>query len=126
MAEALGASDIIVLTEPSISNDSFQIVDTKRSYRDDLLKQMEIRGDIFDIIINTNNDCVQDKDLNKFVIPNGLIYSTLPPELVSDSCGFVTKLFLKWYIFARCFLQVSDLIRDLLVENWMNLILTVL
>lgn len=109
VAKALGAADIIMLTEPSAVNNIFHVDNSHdSSSHDNLLKQLELRGDSFDVIFITNKNYTQNTDLTKFVNPNGLMFSTLPPALMSDSCGFITRFLLKWAISIRFLLQVSN------------------
>lgn len=106
--KALGASDIIVLTESSVTNDSFHMAHGNNSVKSDLQNQLGLKNKKFDVILVTNTDCVQREDLNQFISPDGLMFSTLPPVLVSDSCGVISTFLLKWYISARCTFKVSD------------------
>lgn len=107
VAKALGASDIIVLNQSIELNDPFHTTNVKSSLRDELIKQLELKEDIYDVVVITTRDCVQEKDLMQFISPNGVIYSTLPSVLLSDSCGFITTYILKWCISARFLLQVG-------------------
>lgn len=105
VAKALGASEILVLTE------TFGSSYNTNSFRNDLIDQLKLKWHFFDLIVITNKNSVPEKDLIKFLNDNGRVLSALPSVLVSDSCGFITRFFLKWYISTRFFLQVSNIYR---------------
>lgn len=107
MAKALGASDVIVLTDPLIINDVIHEVHEKGINQNALINELELKGDIFDLIIITSKTCVQIEELHKFLNPSGSIYFTFPPGLISDSFGFIPKFFFRWYLLIRYLLQVS-------------------
>lgn len=107
VAKALGASNIIVMNQSNEINDTFYTANEKSSLRDDLVKQLEIKGEIYDAAVITTKDCVHEKDLIQFISPTGVIYSTVPPVLASDSAGFISTYILKWCIFTKLLLQVS-------------------
>ncbi|KAJ8931594.1 hypothetical protein NQ314_015456 [Rhamnusium bicolor] len=110
VVKALGASDIIIMSEPSnLNNKSFVDTETENEVLyNALLKELELRGNLYDVIIITNNDCnVNADDLSKFCMPNGTVISTLPPFLASDSCGPFSRLILALYIKLKYKIQVS-------------------
>lgn len=109
VAKALGASEILVLTETFDSSYNTNSVNEKNSFRNDLIDQLKLKCHFFDLIVITNKNSIPEKDLIKFLNDNGRVLSALPSVLVSDSCGFITRFFLKWYISTRFFLQVSNI-----------------
>lgn len=104
MVKALGASEIIILTEQLSENDRKRI---ERECRDFILKALENQDDRFDVIINTVLDTKITKDLSKYLKEGGSTISTLPPKLQSDSCGIFSKYLLYWYIWLQYKLEVS-------------------
>lgn len=108
VAKALGAFNIIVLSDPPVTNNSFHKSDERSSYKNDLINQLELNAQTFDIVIITNREGIEGKDLTKFLKQSGSIYTTVPPPLLSDSCGFITKILLKWYTSTIILLKVSE------------------
>ncbi|KAJ8975536.1 hypothetical protein NQ317_003878, partial [Molorchus minor] len=107
VVQALGASDIIILSESSINNKPF-LEPEKSEYTEalrNLLTELEMRGTSYDVIIKTSNNYVRDQDLSKYCKQDGTIISTLPHPLSSDSCGFINKIALSLFIKVKYELQ---------------------
>ncbi|KAJ8925282.1 hypothetical protein NQ315_009110 [Exocentrus adspersus] len=105
VVKALGAADIIILSEstsPSDNKSSLEI-EEKNVLQNLLLKELELRGNIFDVIIKTSYDCNASLDqLNQFCNTDGRIISTLPPIPSWDSCGVFNRMLLSLYINLKC------------------------
>lgn len=117
VVKALGASEIIILSEPvNPNNNSLVETEEQKLVQNALLKELELRAITFDVIIKTSyNRDVDSENLKKFCNPGGAVISTLPPVLSSDSYGFFRRSLLTLYINLKCRLQVSDF---LLVLNF--------
>ncbi|XP_074037321.1 reticulon-4-interacting protein 1, mitochondrial isoform X2 [Leptinotarsa decemlineata] len=106
VVKALGASDMIVLTEMDTPNETtFSEID-RLEQNNAYLKELKTRGDFFDVIIKTGVECDLDNhDLSNFLKTDGTIISTLPPALTSDSYGVFRRLLLSFYINLKYKLQ---------------------
>ncbi|VEN53884.1 unnamed protein product [Callosobruchus maculatus] len=99
VVKALGAADIIVLEESEAINDTFVEDDGPQMSIPSLIKQLEVKNELYDVIIKTNDECdLENKHFSKFLKTDGTIISTLPPALSSDSCGAGSGFILSWYI----------------------------
>ncbi|XP_050296293.1 reticulon-4-interacting protein 1, mitochondrial-like isoform X2 [Anthonomus grandis grandis] len=104
VAKALGATDIITIDDSHYVRDVHE-KDPQEIREGDqklLLKELEVRGETFDVIVLTRNDCV---DLSGFCTKNGRILCTAPEELLSDSCGFFSRLLLTGYVKLKIVIQ---------------------
>ncbi|CAH1977572.1 unnamed protein product [Acanthoscelides obtectus] len=103
VVKALGATDVIILEEPeSINETSFAEGDSPQKTNPSLIKQLEVKDELYDIIIMTNHECdFENKHFSKFLKTDGTIISTLPPPLLSDSCGGSSRFLLSLYIKLR-------------------------
>nr|CAI5828998.1 unnamed protein product [Callosobruchus analis] len=100
VVKALGAADIIVVEESEAINEtSFVEGNGPEMSIPSLIKQLEVKDELYDVIIKTNNECdLENKHFSKFLKTDGTIISTLPPALSSDSCGAGGGFILSWYI----------------------------
>lgn len=112
VVKALGASDIIILSEPTNpNNNSLLESEDQRLVENALLKELDLRNNVYDVIIKTSYECnLAVKDLEKFCAFDGTVISTLPPVLSSDSYGFFKRMLLTMYISLKCRLQVSEFV----------------
>ncbi|XP_066154615.1 reticulon-4-interacting protein 1 homolog, mitochondrial-like isoform X2 [Euwallacea fornicatus] len=99
VAKALGATEIISVddekTVGDTTNENDKTVDPWKS----LVKELQIKGDKFDFIVITRNREGYDwSQLHQFCSKNGKILTTIPQELLSDSYGFFSALFLAGYV----------------------------
>nr|CAH7720843.1 unnamed protein product [Callosobruchus chinensis] len=100
VVKALGAADIIVLEESEAINEtSFAEGDGPQMSIPSLIKQLEAKNELYDVIIKTNNECdLENKHFSKFLKTDGTIISTLPAALSSDCFGTGSGFILSWYI----------------------------
>nr|CAI5828999.1 unnamed protein product [Callosobruchus analis] len=99
VVKALGAADIIVVEESEAINETSFVEDGPEMSIPSLIKQLEVKDELYDVIIKTNNECdLENKHFSKFLKTDGTIISTLPPALSSDSCGAGGGFILSWYI----------------------------
>ncbi|XP_018563408.1 reticulon-4-interacting protein 1 homolog, mitochondrial-like [Anoplophora glabripennis] len=107
VVKALGASDIIILAEPTNPNNNSSLENEERILVENaLLKELDLRGNVYDAIIKTSYECnVIINDFKKFCVSDGAVVSTLPPILSSDSYGFLKRMLLTLYINLKCRLQ---------------------
>lgn len=97
VAKALGAEEIVVISDLSPSSEGTSSPDSEIDSRL-LFKELELLGPIFDAIIDTQNSILSSNYLKKLLVENGVFVSTLPPPLSSDSFGFIGQLFLSSYV----------------------------
>lgn len=99
VAKALGASEIISIDDP-LSDDDKSCGDheEKPTISKSLLKELQLHEEPFDIIVVTRNQDLDWDELSKFCTENGSVLSTVPEVLISDSCGFFSRLILTGYI----------------------------
>lgn len=106
VAKALGAHDIISMDDPFLAHynkggdhiDEFVISKS-------LLKELELKGQKYDFIILTRNEHLDWDELSVYSTDDGIILSTVPEKLLSDSCGFFSRLILAGYIRLKIILQ---------------------
>ncbi|XP_066249497.1 reticulon-4-interacting protein 1, mitochondrial-like [Euwallacea similis] len=114
VAKALGATEILYVDDEKAIGDATdendKIIDPYKS----LLKELQVRGDRFDFIVITRNHEGYDwSQLYQFCSKNGKVLTTVPEELLSDSCGFFSALLLTGYVrLKHLFGRVLDLPTD--------------
>lgn len=99
IAKALGAHEIITIDD----------IDEEKNYTVDnheLFKQLEGRGELFDVIITTQ--CIGLDNFKQFCKEDGQLISTFPKTLPSDEFGFLNKSFLAQHI------EFKYLIKDII------------
>ncbi|KAJ8948122.1 hypothetical protein NQ318_008475 [Aromia moschata] len=108
VVKALGASEIITSSETPLNSPFLETtkLESEHISNNGLLKELEVRGDIYDVIIQTDNSMSLEA-LSKYCKQSGAIISTLPPPLASDSCGFFSEIILSLYVQLKYELQAS-------------------
>lgn len=108
VVHALGAADAIVIPEDFTPSDKFDSEINVQEQNEVILKELENRGDSFDVIIQTERYFeLTNKELSQFLKIDGTIFSTLPPEIESDSNGTFSNFLLWLYVNLRYKLQVK-------------------
>ncbi|XP_076268886.1 NAD(P)H oxidoreductase RTN4IP1, mitochondrial-like isoform X2 [Rhynchophorus ferrugineus] len=97
VAEALGANEVITVEDPE--NAASEINSNNMKSNKNLLKQLEHINKQFDFIILTKNESADD--FKTFCTKEGQILSTYPPQLASDSLGYLTSLLFTSYIYLK-------------------------
>ncbi|XP_060536623.1 uncharacterized protein LOC132708352 isoform X1 [Cylas formicarius] len=113
VAKALGAADIITLDtlEEFRSKIFLEHEYENNEHSNDqvdlimLIKELELRGQQYDVIILTRNDRFNWKHLTRFCKKEKSIFSSLPPDLLSDSCGIIGRNLLSLYIKTKMIMQ---------------------
>ncbi|CAH0551046.1 unnamed protein product [Brassicogethes aeneus] len=98
VAKALGATDIIILSDDN-ENESERLLPNA------LFKELEVRNTLYDVIINTKECSLTEKQLQLFCTKDGVMVTSLPPKLASDSNGFFGNIALGGYIRMRYYIM---------------------
>lgn len=120
VAQALGAEDIVTLPDCSSSIDSNLNVDDKELLKNVLVKELELKGAPFDVVIITRECNLGVSEFQSLLAHNGIILSTIPPEFLTDLAGFPLNGFLSLYIRLRYILMVCTFSIIKLINNLIN------
>lgn len=106
VAKALGANEVIVIPENQTAKNKADLNNHSQPNDDVVVKELELL-DTFDVIFITKDCQCKEEDLRKLCSENGTISKTLPPNLASDSYGFLMRFIFGLYVRCKCGLQVS-------------------
>ncbi|ENN72746.1 hypothetical protein YQE_10551, partial [Dendroctonus ponderosae] len=99
VAKALGAREVISIDAPSLSDeDHVEEFSDAENFSKTVLKELQLKGEIFDFIIVTRNENLNWESLRNFCAGEGKLLSTLPEKLSSDSYGFLARFIFSTYI----------------------------
>lgn len=99
VAKALGATDLILLSETDAKIEQIGNV---------IKKELKLKNS-FEAIINTLDCNLNSKDFKEFCTEEDAIICTLPKELNSDNYIFVSSILFGLYVFMKSSIQVCNI-----------------